>query len=931
MSRSFTAASAWLVCLVCFAVAARAQDLGNAQAALARGDYAPAEVALRTLSAAGSADVFSARLHLAQLLCETGRYAQCAQTADSVEAGSPLHPQALTQRGEALEAVGKLDEAESAYRQAAADARAWRASVWLGRLLVSRGRKREATPFFMRVIDAYNQDALGGPDRAASLQYVAMAARALGHLQDANAAFRQAAVADHSRVETQLQWAALFLEKSDRKHAAQSVLDALQHNPHNPTAHVLMARMQLAQTMDFAEADAALDRALAVNPQLTAAFVTRAGMALRNMDLAAADAQLDRALAVNPTDLEALSVRAAVRFLADDSAGLAQAEQAVLARNPHFSQLYSIIADYAEWEHRYPELVAMSRKALLLDPNDTQARATLGLNLLRMGDEREGLAELKRAWEGDHFNVLVFNTLNLYEDAIGPNYERFEAKPFSIRLHKQERVVLEPYLVPLLQRAYADMRTRYAFTPEGPLSIELYAEPQHFSVRTTGLPNVGVQGVCFGKVVTGLSPRGGPYNWGQIVWHELSHVFHLQLSKNHVPRWFTEGLAEYETTTARPEWRREDDYLLWQALRANRLPSLGEMNQAFTHAHKAEDLMAAYYAASQAVAYVVQRFGWDKIRPMLVAWGQGQQTPAVVKGVLGVSLDELDKDFRAYTAERLASYASEFQVDFAAYDDVAAREAAATNAPDDPAAQAALALAYVAHSQWEQALVAARKALAHAPHDTLAHFALARVALEQRDVAKAERCLRGIVDGGADGYVLRLMLSRAALARNDLVSARSELEAAIKLEPERLEAQRGLLEVAERSKDQALGLRAIAAIAALDQHDRVVHETLVAALSQNESWQELVTEAETTLYIDPGNPALHFALGRAYANTGEPKRGLVELDRALQLGYPQPAPLQLARARVLAQLGEHKQAKAALRAAVDADPTLAAQAQAITP
>ena len=55
---------------------------------------------------------------------------------------------------------------------------------------------------------------------------------------------------------------------------------------------------------------------------------------------------------------------------------------------------------------------------------------------------------------------------------------------------------------------------------------------------------IGVQGVCFGKVVTALSPRGGPFNWEQIVWHELAHVFAVQRSRSRVPRWFTEGLSE---------------------------------------------------------------------------------------------------------------------------------------------------------------------------------------------------------------------------------------------------------------------------------------------------------------------------------------------------------------------------------------------------
>ena len=58
-----------------------------------------------------------------------------------------------------------------------------------------------------------------------------------------------------------------------------------------------------------------------------------------------------------------------------------------------------------------------------------------------------------------------------------------------------------------------------------------------------------------------ISPKAEPFNWGNVLWHELGHVFAIQLSKSRVPRWFTEGLSEYETVRARPEWRRENDGL----------------------------------------------------------------------------------------------------------------------------------------------------------------------------------------------------------------------------------------------------------------------------------------------------------------------------------------------------------------------------------
>ncbi len=919
--------SLWLLCAAGPARAGAPQGVHAAQQALANGHYAEAERGFR--GALSGAQRKKAQLGLGRVLLATGRYEDAERAARAVAATSgPLQAKAETLRGEALHARGKLDEAQAAFEKAVRDPRAFRAQVLLGRLLIERGRPDQAEPHLMALVEAYNNDDLGD-DQAAALCYVGMAARALGSGHDANDAFREAALADRSRVETQLEWAALFLEKYDQRHAEESVKEALEHNPDSPEAHVLMARLLLARSFDFPKAEEHLQKALAVNPNLVGAYVTRAAFSLREMDIAAADRSLDAALAIDPNELEALSVRAASRFLADDAAGFARAKAEVLKRNPRFSRMFSIIAEYAEWEHRYPELVQMAKEALRIDPDDALAYATLGLNLLRQGDETAGLQALHEAWKRDHFNAQVFNTLNLYEKVISQQYVSFSAPPFEIRVDKNERAALEPYLVPMLRRAYEDMRKRYAFTPKGPLHIELYSDAQHFSVRTTGLPNVGVQGVCFGSVVTAISPRGGPFNWGQITWHELAHVFHLQLSKNHVPRWFTEGLAEYETLVARPEWKREEDYDLWVALVRDRVPKLREMNKAFTQARSPDDLMTAYYAASQAVVYIVQRFGFDKMRPMLVAWGEGKRTPEIFSSILGVDIDTLDADFRAYTRQRLHKYDSQFYVDFSRYEDLDALQAAAARAPEDADAQAALALGYLNDDRFAEAEQAGLRALKLAPQHPLAHFALTRVALEKHDGPRAERCLRAILKAGQDGYILRVLLARAALARGDLVEARTQAEHAITLDADKLEAYRVLLELADKQSDTALGLRALRALADLDQHDRVVHLALLTVLQKQKAFPELVRDGERAMYIDPEQPRIHRLLGEGYLETGKPAAALVELDRALALGYKKLGPLQLLRARTLLALGKRADAARAAAAAQAAAPALKGDADKI--
>jgi len=900
--------------------AAPATGLRAAYRALATGRYAQAEQGFVALLRGDQRA--QALLGLGRVQLETGRYDDAERQGAEAAAIAGFEARGQTLRGEALQARGKLDAAEQAFVRAARAKPALRARVLLGRLLQERGRSAEAEQVLMAVIDAYNEDELPENDQAASLSYVAMAARALGSMHDANDTFRQAALADRTRVETQLEWALLFLEKYDQPHASESAQEALEHNPNSPVAHVLTARLALSRAIDFPAAAEHLDKALAVNPNLVIAHVTRAAMALREMDIESADAQLDVALRVNPNDLEALSVRAAARFLADDQPGLERAKREVLTRNPHFSRLFSIVSEYAEWEHRYDELVEMARAALRIDPDDAVAHATLGQNLLRAGDEEGGVLALREAWKRDRFNAQVFNMLNFYEKVVEQEYVGFPAPPFQFRMHKQERAALEPYLVPTLKSAYEDMRKRYGFTPRGPLRIELYADVQHFSVRTTGLPNVGVQGVCFGKVITALSPRGGPFNWGQITWHELAHVFHLQLSKNRVPRWFTEGLAEYETIIARPEWRREEDYELWVALEQKRVPALRDLNKAFTQARTPAALMTAYYVASQAVVYIVERFGWEKVRGLLAGWGRGERTPAVIQRVLGVDIDRLDLEFRAHTARRLHKYDDDFYVDFERYDDVDALQAAADRAPNDPDAQAALALGLVGQGRYDEAEQAVKRASARKPHHPLAQFALTRVALEHGDAKGAQASLRSIVQGGKDGYILRVLLARAALAGNDAAMARREAEAAIVLDADQLEAWRILLDVADKQQDQALSLRALRALADLDQHDRLVHLALMAALHQAKAYAELVRAGERALYLDPGEPRVHRLLGVAYLETGKAAPALLELDRAVALSEKPPGELQLLRARALLALGKPKEAKQAGAQAVASKPEL---------
>src|SRR5262249_39092571 len=145
----------------------------------------------------------------------------------------------------------------------------------------------------------------------------------------------------------------------------------------------------------------------------TGAYFVRAGLALRDMDIAAADQAADKGLAVNPADLELISMKAAIRFLADDRPGFEAMKKKALSLNPEYSGFYQIVGEFAEWEHRYEDIVAMMTEATKVDAQDGKALASLGLNLIRSGDEDAGVAALRQAWKRDHYNVRVKNSLDI--------------------------------------------------------------------------------------------------------------------------------------------------------------------------------------------------------------------------------------------------------------------------------------------------------------------------------------------------------------------------------------------------------------------------------------------------------------------------------------------------------------------------------------
>jgi tetratricopeptide (TPR) repeat protein len=946
--------------LLPFGPTARADDAAAepAEKLLASADYGEAKTAIDQLR---GKDAARAALLDSQLALATGDYAGAAKAADAAKKDAKLAARAAAVKGEALAATGKLDDAIAALKEVEKDPDARRARLLLGELLIRQGKRSEARAPLMSLISDYNNDAISGSD-AEGLSMVGRAAHLLRSARDANDAYNDAEKAGaKKRVETLLWRADLFLDKYDPGHAGQVVAEAEKLAPNDPRVRVAKARVMLANAMDFDGAESEVKRALAVNPNLPDAYYVRAGLALRDLDIEAADKAADAGLKINPRDLELLSMKAAIRFLADDKPGFAAFEKKVLGENPEYSALYQTIGEYAEWEHRYDDIIDFMQRAVAIDARDSKAYGELGLNLIRTGRETEGVEALKKAWDQDRFNVRVFNTLNLYDRDISNGYVTVDGQPFRIRYAKSERAILERYVPNLLDEAWKSMVKRYGFTPKTPVAIELYADEEHFSVRTSGLPNVGIQGVCFGQTLALMSPGAGPFNWGNVLWHELGHVFAIQMSKNHVPRWFTEGLSEYETIVRRPEWQREEDPALFAALKAKRIPAVEGFNKAFTHVDSVEDVTMAYYAASQIIVFLVDTYGWDKVVTMLPRWGKGERTEAVVQGALGVSAAEVDRAYRTWLDKRLARYDHQYVPDLHS-PPLEDAEDAAKKTPKDARKQVDLALARLREGDDAGGRAALDAALALDPKQPDALYMLADLALaghgkaharvkspkeggrpvdaggkavapggadagakagadadagegdeEKARAAEASSILQRMIDGGADGYAVRMKLARIADATDDYPAARASLEAASKLDPSQSAPVAGLISIARKTHDGRSEVAQLRRYVLLEQHDRSAWNRLLEGLVQRYKWDDAVKVGESAIYVDVANPEVHRLYARALANSGRHLTAVYEYNSALIAGAPPEMATEIYRelAKGYDKLGQPKLAEQA--------------------
>ncbi len=858
-----------------------------ARAQIATGDYAGAEATVAPLAQAKDAQALEAHLVYDQLRRVTGRTRDARADLEQLHKDHPDDRAVRTALGEVRHALGEVVGAKALFDET------------------------------IKESDA-NQLDLDDPVQTYQL---AIAAQHTSEYHLANDAFRETIKLRPQMTEAGVAWADLFLEKYAAQLAEQTLEEVFKVNPNDPDAHAAMAEVIVETRYDLAAVRHHLDAALAENPKNARALRVRASIEIDQNQWDTAGKTLDGVLAVNKDDVEAIAMKATIAWLRDDTKAYDAEVLRALAIDPAYAQLYRIVARSAVREHRYVEAIELEKRAVAIKPDFYEAMAGVGLGYLRLGLEKEGLDWLNKSWVGDQYNVRTLNTLTLFKDTIPKEYTFGTSKDFRIRYHNDEKAVLARYVEPTLERAFADMVKRYGFTPRTPVTIELYADRNDYGIRTIGLPDIAALGVTFGQVVTAMSPANGDINWGMVLWHELGHVFAIQLSNSRVPRWFTEGLSEYETLIARPDWRRENDADLYGAVANGTLVSIGDLNSEFMQPD-ASAVVVAYYQSAVTLEYLIATYGFPRIVEALKLYGKGRETPDVLQAITGKTIAQLDADFHKYLDIRLAPYAGTFKLPTRGFDDLTRLEIAADAAPKDGRARAHVALGYYYAGEAEKAMTAASAALALDPKQPIARYIQAEVVLHQGDLPRARALYQGLITDGHDSFDLRSRLAQIADGEGKAGEVEQQLCAAKKLDPERSSPYQELAQRYEKYGQTAKALTELEHYAFLEQMDLAPLKKLVVEYGKLGNWAKVRTYGEMATFINPSDPDILGGLARAYLELRQPARALFTYETMLLTNPPprRPALVHLGRVRALMALGKTADARAALAQAMKTEP-----------
>ena len=594
-----------------------------------------------------------AELKEVQELYLSGDYPACIEASEQMVRHRPASEEWQLLLSQALIATGKYPEAYQAITNALEENN-WSVRLrWQARqVFLCNGLTTAANEMAEKIIERVNSQPPSYRD-AESLVVFGKAAL----LKNADpklvldSLFDSARKADPSVREPYLASGQLALDKHDFALAAKRYEEGLKQLPDDPD--LLCGLAQAYAPSDGTLMAESLEKALTRNSNHVDSLLLLTDRSIDAADYPEAERLLDRIQSVNPWSPEAWAYRSVVDHLRNLPEAEETARQSALKYWTNNPLVDYLIGQKLSQNYRFAEGAAHQHQALEFDEDYLPAKAQLAQDLLRLGEESEGWKLAEEVQKADGYDVEMFNLATLHDTMA--KFATLTNNDFIVRMGTHEAAVYGSQVMDLLERARSNLCAKYGFEVKRPTFVEIFPEQKDFAVRTFGMPgNPGYLGVCFGSLVTANSPAahpGHPVNWQAVLWHEFCHVVTLQMTKNKMPRWLSEGISVYEEEQANPTWGQRMNPQYREMVMGGEATPVSKLSGAFLAPRTPMHLQFAYYESSLVVEFIVQKFGLAALKGILADLGTGKEINAAIAAHT-VSMDELERDFADFVRQR---------------------------------------------------------------------------------------------------------------------------------------------------------------------------------------------------------------------------------------------------------------------------------------
>lgn len=925
--------------------------LSKAQAHLAKGRY---EEAIETYEQAASAkaDADAIALGKSEALQAIGNWDGAERTIAARIAAEGKSPSAmlLARAAELHFARGRIADAEAA----AARALKFDPDQPLARLVsadcyAETGRLHEANEGYRWFIRFYNDRQ---PQDAATLLMVARGsvqyARWNGNTQIfhfvVNTLCPDALKADANAWPAHYLAGGLLLEKYNREQAVPALERALAINPRAAEVLVLLGRDALDQN-DFAKADAKADEALEINPKLPAALRLKADVCYLTGRIADARTAAAKAAEINPRDPLTLARIAACdlaeeglpsaakleRLLTDPQNSAASLGRGANARfvklwldvarsNPKPGKFLIELGRLLEMRRRFDVAEVCYRRAMVVMPQLSESKTSLGMLLMRVGKTDEAHKILDDALRADPYHRRVSNFRKVLKLLDG--YQAITTEHFVIRVDSKLDKLLGGYMADYLEGIYPELVKEFGFAPPQRTQFEIYNKTdsisghEWFSARMVGLPWIQTIGASTGVMVAMASPTAAPapFNWARVLRHEFVHVITVQQSGFNIPQWFTEALAVLNEGYPPPAlW----DDLLVERLAKGDLRTLENLDRGFQRPANSDDWQFTYCQSRLYAEYMIERGGRDALHKMLEAYRGNALTPAAIRQVFGVDLAQFEKGYREFLTRKAAGLRRVQRRPSQSVDELE-RELQAK--PEDPAVAGAYAWVLLEAGDTGLARTTAKRALEKNPREPWAAIVLARLDADGQQYAEGAARLESLLDRAHPHREALITLVKLKLLDEKSKEAIDLCELGRKNFPSSPEFVQGLAAAAVQLDDVPRLTAALETLCPMLPDDSVPRKKLTQIAMLQKHYPQAVQYGRSALHVDVLDSDLHREMGEAYLALGDIKKALPELEAADQL-KPNDNAIEILLSRALIASARRADAKKHLQAMLARDKT----------